>query len=108
MLKINGRVWAIFLVSPNNVNLINDDGVYTLGMTDNIKSAIYLSDRLNKEMLYKVLCHEIVHAYCFSYDLAVNGAEEERLAQFVSEYGKSIISDTDNLLRHILYSRIAL
>lgn len=108
MLKVNGRAWKILLVKPNNINLVDDNGIYTLGMTDNLKSTIYLSDRLNNEMLYKVLCHEVVHAYCFSYNLIKDRAEEERLAQFISEYGRSIISDTDSLLKHILYSNIAL
>lgn len=108
MLKINGRAWDVVLVTPRDKNLINDDGIYTFGMTDNILSSIFISNALYGEMLYKVLCHEIAHAYSFSYNIKMDREEEERLAQFVSEYGRSIVSDTDKIVRHILNSNIAL
>lgn len=95
---VNNITWEIIFVNPNNVNLLNDYGEYTLGMTDNNVKCIFLSNELHGEMLYKVLCHELVHTYSFSYDVDLTREDEERLAQFISDYGKSIILNTEYLL----------
>ena len=105
---INNIEWNIRFVNPNNTNLITNSGIYTLGMTDNNIKTIFLNNKLYGELLYDVLCHELTHAYIFSYNIPYSIAEEERLAQFISGYGKSIIQDTDVLLNKILNSRMVL
>lgn len=107
-LIVNGIEWNIYFVHPLNSNLITNNGIYTLGMTDNNKKAVFLSDILKGELLYNVLCHELVHVYCFSYNILLDIEDEERMAQFISDFGKSIIYDTDLLLNTIFHHRIVL
>lgn len=107
-ITVNNKQWKIIFVNPNNRNLINNQGLYTLGMTDNKLRCVFLSNKLYGELLYKVLCHELCHVYAFSYNIKMSIDDEERLAQFISEYGKSIISDTDYLLEVLFNNRIAL
>lgn len=105
---INSIPWNIHFVNPSNPNLITNSGIYTLGMTDNNIKTIFLNNKLHGELLYDVLCHELTHAYIFSYKIPYSVEEEERLCQFISGYGKSIIQDTDSLLDIILHSRMVL
>lgn len=98
---INNIKWKILFVESNNINLINNHGEYTLGMTDNNIKCIFIDDTISGELLYNVLCHELCHAYCFSYNIYMDINDEEHLAQFISDYGKSIINNTDILLQHI-------
>lgn len=107
-LIVNNQLWKFIFVNPNNRNLVNNQGMYTLGMTDNNLKSVFLSNKLNGNLLYKVLCHELCHVYAFSYNIYMSVEDEERLAQFISEYGKSIISDTDYLLELMFHNNIAL
>lgn len=96
---INNIKWEIIFVNPYNINLINNNGKYTLGMTDNNIKCVFISNNINGDLLYNVLCHELCHVYCFSYNIYMDLEDEERLAQFISDYGKSIINNTDYLLQ---------
>lgn len=107
-IKVNGINWNIKFVNSLNHNLLNNNGIYTFGVTDNNLKSVFLSDKISGELLYKVLCHELCHVYCFSYGIYLTVEEEERLAQFISEYGKSIISDTDYLLKLLFRKDMAL
>ena len=103
---VNSIKWEIILVNPNDINLITNDGNYTLGMTDNNIKCIFLSNKLDDDLLYNVLCHELCHVYCFSYNIYMDIEDEERLAQFISDFGKSIIKDTHYLLTMLFHNDI--
>lgn len=107
-ITVNGINWKIKFVNGLNNNLLNNQGLYTLGVTDNNLKIVFLSNSITGELLYKVLCHELCHVYCFSYGIYLTVEEEERLAQFISEYGKSVISNTDYLLRLLFHKDMAL
>lgn len=98
IIMINNIPWELKFVYGANRNLIRDDGTITIGMTDNKTKTIYINKNLNNKLLYNVLCHELVHAFCFSYDIYMDSEQEERLAQFISYYGKEIINHTDEIL----------
>ena len=74
----------------------------TIGMTDNNKHTIYINRDLTGNKLKHVLCHELVHAYSSSYGIYMNREEEERLAQFIADYGYDIIENTDQILSEVL------
>ena len=93
------------MVPASNMNLLRDNGTWTIGMTDNRTKTIYLYNKLNPIMLKHVLCHELVHAYCDSYGIYLDRKEEEWLAQFIADYGYNIIEQTDQILSHILQNQ---
>ena len=52
---------------------------------------------LNDMELKLVLCHEIVHAAMFSYDIRLDYQEEEVVAVLISNYGEEIIDITNSI-----------
>lgn len=85
------------MVSSNHPALRNSRGVYTLGCCDNDFKTIYINDRLNKKYLKKVLCHEIVHACMYSYQVDLNEEQEEVVADLIATYGQEIIEVTNSV-----------
>lgn len=96
MLNINNEVWKIFLVPTHHPSLARSDGVYSIGACDDNLKAIFLNENLNSEKMKRVLCHEIVHAVMFSYNIFVDYEVEEILADLVATYGQEIISLTNH------------
>ena len=104
---INNIDWKIKFTYASSGDLRRYDGTYTIGMTDNKKKTIFLYNGLDDALLYKVLCHELVHAFCFSYGIKMDVEDEERLAQFVAIYGRDILGMTDEVIGHILKQKIS-
>ena len=76
----------------------------TKGVCNNYTKTIYLANNLTKYQLKKVLCHELVHAAMFSYDIQISNLEEEELiANVIASYGKEIIKMTDKILRRLYF-----
>ena len=69
MFLINNVYWKLAFVAPNFPLLRRSDGEYTVGACDNLTRTIYLNENLQGDFLKKVLCHEIVHAAMFSYNV---------------------------------------
>ena len=101
MVKINGLSWKIKFVHPWDSVLINQDGAYTIGMCDNDTKTIYLAENLEGWMLKKVLCHELVHAAMFSYQVRLKYDEEELLAELIATYGEEIIQITNKIFKKL-------
>ena len=76
-------------------SLFRSDGSLSIGSCDNITRKIYISDALSSTLTKRVLCHEIVHAAMFSYDVWLKYDEEELLADLVATYGQEIIDITN-------------
>ncbi len=104
MIIINGIEWRVKLVHPLDEVLIRDDGTRTLGMCDRYTKTIYLASNLKGSMLKKVVCHEIVHAAMFSYNVYLSLEQEEVIADIIATYGDEIINITNKVfykLQHI-------
>ena len=71
------------------------NGEYTIGVCDDNTKTIYLAETLEGKLLKKVLCHEIVHAFMYSYMIDLTYEEEEQMAEVFSLYGKDIIFYTN-------------
>ena len=69
MFTINGEQWNIILVAPNDITLLMPNGDYALGACNDSVKSIYLNNLLVGADFEKVLCHEIVHAAMFAYDV---------------------------------------
>ena len=77
--------------------LIREDGVRTLGMCDKDTKTIYLAENLEGSMLKKVICHELVHAAMFSYNVYLSLEQEEVIADIIATYGEEIINITNKV-----------
>lgn len=97
MLNINGEEWRIVLVSPTHPALFMSNGKLTIGSCDDNTKTIYINNQLNNRMIRKVLCHEITHACIFSYNVDLDLAQEELLADLVATYGQEIIQETNKI-----------
>lgn len=86
------------MVPANSKKLTRSDGSRTIGMTDANTMTIYLYRGLSGALLDKVLAHELVHVFMFSYGLEIDIDLEEYMADFISIYGRDIIYLLDDLL----------
>ena len=62
---------------------------------------IFIASGLSSAFLKKVLCHEIVHAAMFSYDVDLTLEQEELMAELVATYGEEIIKITNQVFKKI-------
>lgn len=81
--------------------LLNDNNEYTLGACDNITKIIYISDILDEEKAWQVLCHEITHAAMFSYGIDLCLEQEELLADLIATYGYEIVDMTNTIFKKL-------
>lgn len=98
MFNVNGIEWDIRFVNAGSKYLKRSDGTYTIGMTDGYTHTIYLARNLKGRMLDKVLSHELTHVILFSYGIEIDEELEERLAQWVSIYGRELVYLLDDLM----------
>lgn len=101
MVNINGIDWKIYFVSSNHPYLVCPDGTITLGCCDNEAKGIYLDENLNMFYLKKVLCHELVHACMYSYQIILNEYQEEVLADLIATYGEEIMDITNQIFKRL-------
>lgn len=101
--SINTIEWQIVFVSPTSPHLYRSDGSLTCGVTDFSDCNVYLADNLHGDFLRKVLCHELCHCFCFSYDITIPIEQEEFLADWISQYGEGLIYLLDDLIQIIMY-----
>ena len=97
--EINGISWDIVWVNPNSNNLRRSDGSITVAVTDWNDKCVYMSNVLRGAFLRKVMAHELVHCFCFSYDVYMPIQEEERLADWVATYGTELIYLLDDIIK---------
>lgn len=107
MFEINGVEWDIVWVSSNSDKLMRSDGSYTVGMTDWNTKCVYLAKRLKGGFLRKVMAHELVHCFCFSYSIHIPIAQEEFMADWVATYGEDLIYLLDDIMRALKKAYIA-
>ena len=105
MFTINGEQWFIVLVMPYDVALLMPNGNYALGACNDATKTIYISNELYVEVFEQVLCHELVHASMFAYDMKLDHNEEELIAEIISVFGEEIIDITDIMFDKIRRGR---
>lgn len=103
MIKINGELWRVRLVHPSHPLLTAYRTTPAIGCCDDISKTICISNALSPSMIRKVLCHEIVHAMMYSYNVDLSYQEEELVADLISTYGDEIIR-----LTNIVYDKFKL
>ena len=101
MFTINHEVWIVKFMQPYDEIFRMDNGEFTIGVCDDNTKTIYISKLLRGEKLKQVLCHEIVHAAMFSYNVELEYEQEELLANLIAIYGKEIVQITDNIFKRL-------
>ena len=100
MIKIIGELWRVRIVPPQHPALYRN-GNPALGCCDDIVKTIFISNILTQREMKKVLCHEIVHAAMYSYDVPITDYVEEIVADLIATYGNEIMS-----LTHMTYDKM--
>ena len=98
---INGVRWRVRLVSPAHPLLLTPWKTHALGVCDKITQTIGVDKTLSPQLLKEVLCHELVHAFMFSYAIDLSYEEEEMVAEIMSQYGEDIIQRTNAIYNGI-------
>lgn len=98
---INGVVWRVRLVSPAHPLLLTPWKTHALGVCDKVTQTICVDKTLSPQLLKEVLCHEIVHAFMYSYMIDLSYSEEELVAELMSQYGEDILSETNAIYNGI-------
>lgn len=98
IVKIRNTTWKIKFVDEMDDILLNNQNFHTAGVTDNNLKTIFIANNIKGKFLKIVLTHELVHAFCFEYNLSLSLPEEEHLANFVANYGADIIHTANDLL----------
>ena len=101
MFTINHEIWVVKFMQPYDKIFCMDNGEFTIGVCDDNTKTIYLSNLLRGKKLKQVLCHEIVHAAMFSYNIELDYEQEELLANLIAIYGKEIVQITDNIFKRL-------
>ena len=101
MVNINGEDWKILIVSSNHPAVQRPDGSFTLGCCDDNMKSIYVVENLTDFYFKKVLCHELVHACMYSYNVELNDYQEEILADLIATYGQEIIFITNSMFKRL-------
>lgn len=70
-------------------------------MCDDKLKCIFVATGLSMVLLKKVLCHEIVHAAMFSYNVDLTLEQEEFVADLIATYGQEIIEITNQMFTKI-------
>lgn len=102
MFTINGMDWNLRLVDSNSPMLMRSDGTYTFGMTDRSTRDIYISDMIHGSFYDRVLCHELCHAFCLSYNLIMDIQTEEIVADFLATYGREVFALADEIIKNYM------
>lgn len=99
---MNGDLWHVQFVNPNNPILIDRQNVLTVGVTDPSTMTVYLANNLHGSFLQRVLIHELGHCALFSFGLLDDIHRmvkkrhwieaEEWACNFISDYGSRIFS----------------
>lgn len=97
---INGLRWKFRKVPPASLFLQSPHG-HALGACDKPSLTIYLNKNLKGKKLQDVICHEIVHATLFSYNINLSYDNEEIIAMIIATYGNQIIEQSKKIYKKI-------
>ena len=102
MFTINGRDWDIVFVPPQSKHLMRSDGSVTVGVTDGNYDTVFVADNVSDSFLRKILCHELCHCFCMSYNVVIPIEQEELIADWIANYGADLIYLLDDLMPVLL------
>ncbi len=105
---INGEVWNVLRVKPDNPLLVDRTGYLRIATTDATTRSIYIADNITPPLLDMVLLHEVAHAITISHGLLLPLRNriplnlwvlvEEWSAELVEKYGVEAVVITSESL----------
>ena len=105
---MNGDLWRVRFVSPNDNVLIDRTGKRTLAVSDYSTMTISIANNLHGELLNRVFIHELGHCVMFSYGLLPELHRmvkkrywvdaEEWCCNILADYGQFVIRTTRDIL----------
>lgn len=105
---MNGDLWIVQFVSPNDNVLIDRTGNRTLGVSDYSTHIISIASNLHGELLNRVFIHELGHCVMFSYGLLPELHRmikkrywvdaEEFVCNILADYGHFVIGTARDIL----------
>ena len=105
---MNGDLWRVCFVSPNDNVLIDRTGKRTLAVSDYSTMIISIANNLHGELLNRVFIHELGHCVMFSYGLLPELHRmvkkrcwvdaEEFVCNILSDYGQFVIGTARDIL----------
>ena len=105
MIVVNGKRWLVLLVPPSHPFLTEYRNEPALGCCDRNTQTICINNTLSKSSMRKVLCHEIVHAFMYSYSIPLGYYEEEKIADIIATYGHSMVQLTDLTYKYLIQKK---
>ena len=105
MIIVNGKGWRVLLVPPSHPFLNEHRDEPALGCCDRNTQTICINNTLPKSQMRKVLCHEIVHAFMYSYSINLGYYEEEKIADIIATYGHSMIQLTNLTYKNLIQKK---
>lgn len=103
MFTINGIEWDICFVNPQSDKLRRSDGSISVAVTDWNDREVYISTAPKGAFLRKIIAHELVHCFMFSYSIHISIDWEEYIADWVATYGAELIALLDSIMYQIMY-----
>ena len=107
MMKFNIRDqhWSVEVVPAHDPGLWVD-GTERTGATWPVAHQIYISDELNEDQAYRVILHELTHAFIRATQVhSPESWTEEAVCEMVAIYGDEIIGQANALVRG-LYEKV--
>lgn len=99
---MNGDLWHVRFVEPNNTILIDRTHTLTVAVTDPATMTVYIANNLHGSFLQRVLIHELGHCALFSFGMLDDIhlmvkkrfwiEAEEWTCNFIADYGSRIFS----------------
>ena len=97
---MNGYLWRVCYVNPNDPMLVDRSGTLTVATTDPSTLCVYISNAIQGAFLYRVVIHELGHCAIYSFGLADDIQRmtypeywieiEEWICNFIADYGQAI------------------
>ena len=105
---MNGDLWRVRFVFPNDNVLIDRTGKRTLAVSDYSTMIISIASNLHGELLNRVFIHELGHCVMFSYGLLPELHRmvkkrywvdaEEFVCNILADYGQFVIGTARDIL----------
>lgn len=97
---MNGDLWYVKSVDPNDPELVDRTGKLCLATTNPTHRCVYLSNKLQGSLFARVLIHELGHCAIVSFNLLDEIHQmvkpeywvdaEEFICNFIADYGQKI------------------